>query len=91
VGAVIVAHFFGGPRDGLVAAVQEATPIVFPVVSYPTPPEELSTLDEHIGNMANMSFTQVVYVPRRDTYKPCTCIPGCPHATMTYYVSGWGQ
>lgn len=82
---MIVAHFFGGPRDGLVAAVQELTPIVFPVVTGP-----------HFGAESQISdpdttTATVTYIPRRDTLKRCQCVPGCPHSTATYYVSGWGR
>jgi hypothetical protein len=83
---VIIATMFGGPRDGLEIAVQELTPLVFPVITGVNFEEE-PRIDAPMPIMST-----VTYVPRRDTLKPC---PYCPtpaqHFSCTYYVSGWGR
>lgn len=102
---MIIATMFGGPRDGLEVAVQDLTPLVFPVTSGSVVDWLSAGPDE---NVPPPTFSMVTYVPRRDTLALCACCPNWAHPvlrpeldlsaityqqhhTCTYYVSGWGR
>lgn len=68
---MIVAHLFGGPKDGDVLALSEIAPaLLCPVLPLPI---DNATLPE-VGT----------YRPDYNSQKDCECRPLCPHSSIRY-------
>lgn len=79
---MIVNVLIGGPHDGRTVVTNDITPLVCVVQSVPIGigPEQPSPIQ---------TPEAVTYIPDRESYRACTCVPDCPHGTVTLYVAGY--
>lgn len=102
---MIIAHLFGGPRDGLVVATPTLTPLIFPLV-HGNLGAWLADPNPDNPSTPEPVLSTITYLPRRATLQLCSCMPGWAHPTAqpsvdqgtitytqhhtcTYYLAGW--
>lgn len=86
---MIVATLVGGSRDGETVTLSCGPDALEPLQCTAPQRPMVDFLRDPSEDPAPLLQT-MVYIPRRDTYRGCTCTPCCPHGTVTYFVSGWG-
>lgn len=77
---MIVAHLFGGPKDGDVLALSEiATALICPA----QPPLIGAEIPDRVEDL-NVPLAIGTYRPDYNSYNDCACHPLCPHSSIRY-------